>query len=360
LTTGLAGKQDLLTDSLTLGSLTVSGGDDVAFLEHNAGIAFQNDSAQTYAVFEVGGCTLGRLVVQGELVASNHYNKTQVDELLGTFAYRLPDGAIGISKIYDLQRLLDDNAEIRAAILGQLGNVAGLVSYARQDIDALTVVVNGKQGTLDSTTALDIGRVTASSLTITHPSNSSSAVPTADIGSGISYARFTHGHHIDCYTRGSNNGRTLYLNYYANSSVRVGNNASRLGVNCDAGNFQLDVNGDARISGSLSASNFPSSSDARLKTDVESVSLDECTRLVKAVTPCTYKRIDMEGTPARCGYIAQHWDRELTGGYRCIMGAGEDANGPLLALDYSRLVPILHGALLSALTRLEALESRLQ
>jgi hypothetical protein len=31
----------------------------------------------------------------------------------------------------------------------------------------------------------------------------------------------------------------------------------------------------------------------------------------------------------------------------------------LLALDYSRIVPILHGALLSALARIEALESRL-
>jgi hypothetical protein len=67
----------------------------------------------------------------------------------------------------------------------------------------------------------------------------------------------------------------------------------------------------------------------------------------------------MEGTPDRCGYIAQDWDRQLTGGYRCIMGVGEDANGPLLALDYSRIVPILHGALLSALARIEALENRL-
>ena len=82
-------------------------------------------------------------------------------------------------------------------------------------------------------------------------------------------------------------------------------------------------------------------------------------RLVKAVTPCTYKRIDMAGNPARCGYIAQQWDRELTGGYRCIMGASEDENGPLLAIDYSRIVPILHAALLSALARIEVLENRL-
>jgi hypothetical protein len=469
LTAGLAGKQDLLTDSLTLGGLTVSGG-DVAFLQHNTGVAFQNDSAQTFAVFEPAGATLGRLVVQGELVASSHYNKTQVDELLGTYAYRLPDGAVGISKVYDLQRQLDENTAIRAAILGQLGSFGEYGVFTRDDLNALTAVVGGKQGTLDTSSALDVASVSAgtvavsgevrtsslnvsgttsanqitastitatnvtstigafgkfssdriadngstlyfaygdtpfairfgkyssrvgincdndsnsgvalecvgaarfsggvitsdvaaSTLTVIHPSTSLSPVTTADVGSGVSFTRFTHGHHIDCYTRGANVGRDLYLNYYANSKVRIGNDDGRLGINCNAGNFTLDVLGTGRFSGALTASNFPSSSDARLKTDVESVSLDECTRLVKAVTPCTYKRIDMEGTPARCGYIAQDWDRELTGGYRSIMGAGEDADGPLLSLDYSRITVLLHGALLSALARLDALESRLQ
>jgi hypothetical protein len=199
--------------------------------------------------------------------------------------------------------------------------------------------------------------VVGEALTITNPSSSSNLITSGEIGSMFSFCRFVHGHHIDCYTRGSNNGRTLYLNYYANSGVRI----TRLGINTDpAADVHLDVRGGGRFSGSVNATNFPSSSDSRLKIEVASASLEECTRLVKAVTPCTYKRRDMEGTPARIGYIAQDWDRELTGGYRCIMGVGEDANGPLLALDYSRLVPVLHGALLSALARIEALESRLQ
>jgi hypothetical protein len=199
----------------------------------------------------------------------------------------------------------------------------------------------------------------AGSLSIVHPSASNNAVTTAEIGSGVSFCRFTHGHHIDSFTRNTDAGRALYLNYYSNTNIRCGNTSCKMGINCDPGSFQLDVAGSGRFSGSLSASNFPSSSDARLKTDVESVSLEECTRLVRAVTPSTYKRIDMEGTPARIGYIAQDWDRELTGGYRCIMGAGEDANGPLLSLDYSRITVLLHGALLQALARIDALESRL-
>jgi hypothetical protein len=67
----------------------------------------------------------------------------------------------------------------------------------------------------------------------------------------------------------------------------------------------------------------------------------------------------MEGTPARIGYIAQDWDREMTGGYKSIMGESENADGKLLTIDYSRVTVVLHGALLSALARIDALESRL-
>ena len=95
----------------------------------------------------------------------------------------------------------------------------------------------------------------------------------------------------------------------------------------------------------------------RLKEGRENACLDECTRLVNSVRPKTYTRIDM-GNVARLGYIAQDWDRELSGGYRCIMGASSDDTGPLLALDYSRIVVVLHGALLSLMARVEALESR--
>ena len=103
----------------------------------------------------------------------------------------------------------------------------------------------------------------------------------------------------------------------------------------------------------------------RRKASIENASLDECTRLVKAVHPKTYTRIDMGDAP-RVGYIAQDWDRELTGQYRAIMGESEDENGPLLALDYSRIGPVIHCALLgvmsrldAALARIDALESRI-
>ena len=40
------------------------------------------------------------------------------------------------------------------------------------------------------------------------------------------------------------------------------------------------------------------------------------------------------------------------------MGADQDEHGALLGLDYSRIVVILHGALLNALNRIEVLESK--
>ena len=118
----------------------------------------------------------------------------------------------------------------------------------------------------------------------------------------------------------------------------------------------IECVGAARFSGPVTASNFPSTSDQRLKKDVQDADPSECLRILKAVRPRTYKRIDMADAH-RCGYIAQELDRELTGGYRCIMGESRDENGPLLAVDYSRVVPVLHGALLNALPRIEALEA---
>ena len=92
-----------------------------------------------------------------------------------------------------------------------------------------------------------------------------------------------------------------------------------------------------RASSFVEATNFINTSDARIKSGVQAASVDECTRLVKAVHPMAYTRNDMDDAP-RVGYIAQDWERELSGGYRCIMGASEDENGPLLALDYSRII----------------------
>ena len=73
----------------------------------------------------------------------------------------------------------------------------------------------------------------------------------------------------------------------------------------------------------------------------------------------TFTRNDRDGE-AHIGYVAQHWDSELKDGYHnTIMGSSWDAQGTLLSLDHSKICVLLHGALLSALARIEALENRL-
>ena len=86
----------------------------------------------------------------------------------------------------------------------------------------------------------------------------------------------------------------------------------------------------------------------------------ECTRLVQAIQPRTYRRTDLGSDAQRIGYLANDLDRELPTEFRNIMGSAIAADGTeLLAIDYSRIIPVIHGALLSALARIEALESRL-
>jgi hypothetical protein len=122
-------------------------------------------------------------------------------------------------------------------------------------------------------------------------------------------------------------------------------------------NFQLQVSGAGSFTSFLEATKFNITSDERIKTNVQLASLDECTRLTLAVRPVTYSL--KSNDEAQLGYLAQSWDRQLQDGYRCVMGESGDADGPLLALDMMRIIPILHGALLSALARIEALENRL-
>ena len=122
----------------------------------------------------------------------------------------------------------------------------------------------------------------------------------------------------------------------------------------------MGVIGPVRFSSSCSALSYTTTSDARVKTDVVPVSLDECARLAKLISPMTYLRTDLESTERRIGYIANHWNDALGSDMRNIMGKAVSEDGAeLLALDYSRMVPVLHGALLSVMDKLSAALDRI-
>jgi hypothetical protein len=314
----LALKQDLLSQTLALGALSIDGDPAVAVLKHDEGVALQtSDGSLTYGVFSPSGATFRQLVVQEALVvpdsslalskisglaealngkssveavealtrkydskedknfeivtladglfqisgengsfqirrfidgayspliaiqtnagesrvsvfgelrpssivglqnldvvdtlsctrllATNIYQKTQVDELLSTFSYRLPDNSLQISKIDDLQRQLDTINEIRRAIQVQLAGAAEYGVYTRDDLDALTAVVSGKQGTLDTSSSIDVASVVCGTLAAgaTVINSGDDDIPFI-CGSSQSFLRVKNGHHVDAYNR---------------------------------------------------------------------------------------------------------------------------------------------------------------
>jgi hypothetical protein len=217
-----------------------------------------------------------------------------------------------------------------------------------------------KENTLSSGLALDVaggarfsGNLSAgSTLTI----NAYSADISAIIGNNDSWLRVKHGRHLDCYNRDAS-GSDLFLNTHTLNPVRVGN---KLAIGQPPNNFQFSCAGAGQFTSFCDAFKFNTTSDQRIKSNITPASLAECSRLVQAVRPMTFTRNDRDGE-AHIGYVAQHWGSELKDGFHnTIMGSSWDAEGPLLALDHTKICVILHGALLSALARIEALESRLQ
>jgi hypothetical protein len=183
----------------------------------------------------------------------------------------------------------------------------------------------------------------------------------ASFGNDSNTIRLTGGAFIDSYKTVEGDGRTLYLNYRSNGAIQVG---PKLSIGQPPNNFQFSCNGAGQYSSFVEATSFKIGSDQRLKENVQAASLDECTRLVLAVRPVTY--ILKSTGEAQIGYLANDFEREARDAYRnSIVGASEDANGPLLVLDYGRILPIAHAALLgvmskldAALARIDALESR--
>jgi hypothetical protein len=358
-----------------------------------------------------------------EVIAQNLYSRTEVDELFGTWTYRIPDGSLAIEKVQGLVAALaakvnrselqngllsvdltkvtagtvrvdflditgDTSAnKIMASNMDTLTLTAGVVStehFSSNEIfsneetlhlvykdEPMAVRIGNSQGrlsincenTLSSGLALDVkggGRFSAGlsaggTLTV----NSYGADISAIIGNDDSWLRVKNGRHFDCYKRDSS-GTDLFLCQHTMNPVRVGAKlfVGNISGMTDAANYQLAVQGAGIVSDFMMCPAYRIGSDSRLKDDIADASLAECTRLVLAVRPKTY--VLKKSGEEQLGYVAQNWQQETQPAYRNSIVGESLGEEQMLALDYSRVVPILHGALLDALARIEALESRLQ
>jgi hypothetical protein len=188
--------------------------------------------------------------------------------------------------------------------------------------------------------------------------NAYGADVSAFIGNDDSFLRIKNGRHLDCYRR---DGSAIDLNLCSHTllPVRVGAKLFIGSVNNISGatNYQLAVQGAALVTDFCMSPAYRIGSDQRLKDDIVDASLEECTRLVLAIRPKTY--VLKETGKEQVGYVAQDWQREALPAYRNSIVGESLGEEPMLSLDYSRVIPILHACLLSALARIEALESRL-
>lgn len=115
----------------------------------------------------------------------------------------------------------------------------------------------------------------------------------------------------------------------------------------------------AYIINSITAAQYFSSSDERLKTSIQDASLQSCQQVFDAVEVKTYERTDL-APGKRIGFIAQDVvQSNLPEEFANLVGTrpGGDAEDPFLTLDYSRLVTVLWGVVKNLQARIEALEA---
>ena len=111
------------------------------------------------------------------------------------------------------------------------------------------------------------------------------------------------------------------------------------------------------ITNAITAGNYFSSSDERLKTNIQDASLEACQQVFDAITPKVYERTDLPGP--RIGFIAQDVQSSAPPEFANLWGTrpgGETADAPLLTIDYSRLICVLWGVVKTLTSRIEALE----
>jgi len=111
---------------------------------------------------------------------------------------------------------------------------------------------------------------------------------------------------------------------------------------------------------SITAAQYFSSSDERIKTSIQDASLEACQQVFDAVQVKTYERTDLAGK--RIGFIAQDIEASSPEEFANLHGTrpgGETADAPYLTIDYSRLVCVLWGVVKTLTSRIEALEAKL-
>jgi hypothetical protein len=109
----------------------------------------------------------------------------------------------------------------------------------------------------------------------------------------------------------------------------------------------------------ITAGQYFSTSDKRIKNDIQDASLEACQRIFDAVAPKVYERTDLPGK--RIGFVAQEVEQSLPAEFANLVGTRPGADGQeLLTIDYSRLITIAWAQLKIQQAQIADLTSRLE
>ena len=124
------------------------------------------------------------------------------------------------------------------------------------------------------------------------------------------------------------------------------------------------TNQNCTCAGNLTANNFNSSSDAKLKDDQQVAPTADAAAILAAVDVKTYSRNDLDGQK-RVGFIAQDLQSACDGNWTNIVSSSPDVDEEgvetgtsTLQVDYSRLTTVLWSVCKDLTARVAALEAQ--
>ena len=121
----------------------------------------------------------------------------------------------------------------------------------------------------------------------------------------------------------------------------------------------MTCSGNMTVTGDRTANNYITSSGGRLKDQVQDVHGNISQQILESVAAKTYVRNDLKTNSRRIGFIAQDILEQLPTEFANVIGyTVSDNDEQLMALDYSRLCPIVWTRLQNTNTRVPALEAK--
>ena len=165
------------------------------------------------------------------------------------------------------------------------------------------------------------------------------------------------------YIRSGSHLGTVYIQDNTNSFTYIATPSPLTGFNfgCGVSAFftqEVRIYGSLQINTNLTVLGTTSStSDERLKTDIQPIDQDLCVQIVKSIEPKTY--IKNNNQKRECGLIAQHLLEKLDDNTQnLVTEISDDTFGHIYGIDYSRLTTVLWSTCRDLIRRIEILESK--